>query len=467
MKSKILLIDDEVQLCQLMKMSIEAMGYSCDYCHSVDKAISKLSEKKFNAIITDLNLGAGGNGNDLVKYVAQNHPEIPIVVLTAYGSKTASVESLKLGAFDFTSKPIDDEQLKAILTNCIVNGNAQQNYKDGLVSKSILGESKPIQELKKKIIRFSQGQAPVFLHGESGVGKEVVARTIHELSNRSSGPFVPINCGAIPAALLESEFFGFKKGSFTGAVQDKTGLIHLAHGGTIFLDEIAELSMEMQVKLLRVLQEKTIRPIGSDKEIFVDFRVICATHQDLPKLIQEGKFRQDLFYRLFVMSLSIPPLRERGKDILLLAEEFKNNTCDKWSFQRKTFSNDVKNWLMRQTYHGNVRELQNIVERLVALSESNTITIEDVLEGDSNAIMAKATLIAKPNDSQPVNLNGSNEFNMELGLDTYMENIEKEAITQALKQTDNNIKNAASLLRIEVRALRYRLSKYDMETDRK
>ena len=459
MQPRVLLIDDEVQLCVLMQMNIQMIGYTCDYCHSVEDAFIKLQENKYSSILTDLNLGAGGSGLDIVKYVSANFPDTPVVVLTAYGSENASIEALKHGAFDFLSKPVPQEQLVSILEKSVNKRENSDSFLNGLVSENILGNSEKMIELKTYITKLAQGQAPVYLYGESGVGKEVIAKTIHKLSNRNRGAFVPINCGALPQDLLESELFGYKKGAFTGATSNKIGLIQLAHGGTLFLDEIAELPMIMQVKLLRVLQEKKIRPLGSDKEESVDFRLITATHQNLQKLIEEGKFREDLYFRLYVMNVNIPPLRDRGTDILLLAESFKNKHYDNWALPRKPFTEDAKLWLLKQRYKGNIRELQNIIERAVTFSDYPEITLAEF-----ESINAHQKTVNKP--TQPKSETNLSDFQLaalfENGLEQYIGEIEKNILSQILSQNKHNKTEAAKILKLSLRSIRYRLEKYGL-----
>lgn len=459
MPPRVLLIDDEVQLCVLMQMNIQKLGYTCDYCHSVGEAIVKLKQNKYSSILTDLNLGVGGSGLDIVKYVYANHPDTPVIVLTAYGSEKASVEALKEGAFDFLSKPIPQEQLISILDKSVHKRENSDSFLNGLVSESILGDSVKMVELKANITKLAQGQAPVYLYGESGVGKELIANTIHKLSNRNKGAFVPINCGAVPQDLLESELFGYKKGAFTGATSDKVGLIQLAHGGTLFLDEIAELPLMMQVKLLRVLQEKKIRPIGSEEELSVDFRLITATHQNLQNMIEEGKFREDLFFRLYVMAINIPPLRERGADILLLAESIKNKHYDNWSLPRKQFTEEAKLWLLNQPFKGNIRELQNVIERAVTFSDHPQITLADFDRIESNQKSFNKPLLQK-------NETILNELELsallEGGLENYIDSIERNILSQIMTQNKNNKTEAAKTLKLSLRSMRYRLEKHGL-----
>ena len=318
----VLLVDDEEDLCLLMQMTLARMGIKTHLAYRVEQAKKFFSEFQYDACLTDLNL-PDGNGLDLVKHVTQTYPNTPIAVLTAYGNMDIAIEALKAGAFDFVSKPVNQNHLDQLIQKALNRPQPEQEAAESaLENKLLIGRSSPIQQLRIALKKIARSQAPVFITGESGTGKEVVANLVHRLSNRSEGPFIAINCGAIPAELMESELFGHKKGSFTGAMQDKQGLILSAHGGSLFLDEIAELPLNMQVKLLRAVQEKKIRPVGSEQEIDVDFRVISASHQDLELLVQQGRFRQDLFFRIHVMDIVLPPLRERGQDILLLANHF-------------------------------------------------------------------------------------------------------------------------------------------------
>jgi two-component system response regulator PilR (NtrC family) len=313
--------------------------------------------------------------------------------------------------------------------------------------------------------KIARSQAPVFITGESGTGKEVVANLVHRLSNRNEGPFIAINCGAIPTDLLESELFGHKKGSFTGATQDKQGLIQSAHGGSLFLDEIAELPLNMQVKLLRAVQEKSIRPIGSETEIDVDFRVISASHQDLESLVQQGKFRQDLFFRIHVMDLVLPPLRERGQDILILAQHFIQKVSREWEIPAKALTPRAKEFLLAQYYPGNVRELRNIIERAITLSDEDYIDVQHL----QSAPLRRSVQMQTPSVDQM--LTTSSELTLsskklpDEGLELYLENIEKEILLNALNITHWNRTLAAKKLGMSFRSLRYRLKKFGLDTD--
>lgn len=397
---------------------------------------------------------------------------MPVAVISAYGNMDVAVAALKAGAFDFVSKPIQQSQLKALLEQALSSNINPITHLDlQIEDQMLLGQSTVMQNLKRTLRKLSRSQAPVYIAGESGTGKEVVARLIHQLSNRNEGPFIPVNCGAIPQELMESEFFGHKKGSFTGAHQDKIGLFQAANNGTLFLDEIAELPLAMQVKLLRAIQEKKIRPIGSDHEISVDIRILSATHKNLEQMVQEGKFRQDLFFRIHVIDVRIPPLRERGSDIILLAEHFLNQICADWQLDPMHLSSAAKDFLLQGYYEGNVRELRNVMERAVTLSDGHSIQVEHIqglrcqhvtpetlnsesFSQTSNAVLSEAVSTATPRTALPKE-----------GLEEYLANIEKRLLVQALDSTHWNRTLAAKKLGMSFRSLRYRLKKFELDSD--
>lgn len=378
-----LIVDDEEDLCTLMKLTLSKMNIDSEVAYDVFSAKKLLSTQGFNFCLTDLNL-PDGSGLDLVSFISESYPELPVAVITAHGSMDLAIEALKLGAFDFVNKPLELPRLRQIIGNALkVNApetfiTQQTDTEKTHAGINLIGESEVIVTLRQTIRKLARSQAPVFLQGESGTGKEVVARQIHELSPRGSdGEFVPVNCGAIPSELMESEFFGHKKGSFTGAVSDKQGLFQMAHGGTLFLDEVADLPLNMQVKLLRAIQEKKIRPIGSQQEVAVDIRLLSATHKNLAKLVEQGLFRQDLFYRINVIELKLPSLVERGDDILLLADYFIHQISLDWHDDNPpTLSNVAKAALLSHSFPGNVRELRNILERALTLCEGEDILPE-------------------------------------------------------------------------------------------
>ncbi|TCB33624.1 sigma-54-dependent Fis family transcriptional regulator [Acinetobacter sp. ANC 4910] len=461
----VLFVDDEEDLCTLMQMMLSRMGIETHVAYRLAQAKKMLSEHHYDVCFTDLNL-PDGSGLELVEEISQRYPQLPVAVLTAYGNMDIAIAALKAGAFDFVSKPIKQTHLEQLLQKALNNPVQQQaSSEDALEQRMLIGQSVPIQQLRVTLKKIARSQAPVFITGESGTGKEVVANLVHRLSNRNEGPFIAINCGAIPSDLLESELFGHKKGSFTGATQDKQGLIQSAHGGSLFLDEIAELPLNMQVKLLRAVQEKTIRPIGSDTEIDVDFRVISASHQDLESLVQQGKFRQDLFFRIHVMDLVMPPLRERGQDILILAQHFIHKVCSEWEIEVKALTARAKDFLLAQYYPGNVRELRNIIERAITLSDEDYIDVQHLQSAPLRRSVYTPVSSIEQMLTTPSELTLAPRKLPDEGLELYLENIEKEILLNALNITHWNRTLAAKKLGMSFRSLRYRLKKFGLDTD--
>ena len=469
-QSLVLLVDDEPDLCTLMQMTLSRMGIKTHIAHHLQQARYFFTEYKYDACITDLNL-PDGSGLDLVRHVSEHYPKTPIAVLTAYGNMEIAISALKAGAFDFVSKPIDQMHLNQLMQKVLHVPQADAEVNLQLEHRMLIGDSDLIQKLREAIKKIARSQAPVFITGESGTGKEVVANLIHQLSNRSDCPFVAINCGAISDELIESELFGHIKGCFSGATQDKQGLIQASNGGSLFLDEIAELSMATQVKLLRAVQEKKIRPLGSDKEIEVDFRIISASHQDLERLVEQGKFRQDLFFRIHVMDIVLPPLRDHKSDIPALAAHFIAQICREWGIPNKKLTEKALNFLIQQQYPGNVRELRNIVERAITLSDDDRIDLQH-LQSAPMRVLQK---------TEPNNATASNEAVTHIstvdkaksdalqipeeGLEQFLENVEKEVLLNALNQTHWNRTLAAKKLGMTFRSLRYRLKKFGLDTD--
>lgn len=466
-KPLVLFVDDEEDLCMLMQMSLSRMGIDSHIANGVQQAKQLLEKNQYDACLTDLNM-PDGSGLQLVSYISQYHPQSPVAVLSAYGNMDIAIAALKAGAFDFVSKPVNQIELQHLLNQALNRPiYAADAPKQQLIEEQmLLGQSPTIQHLRQTIQKIARSQAPVFIHGESGTGKEVVANLVHSLSNRSHGAFIAINCGAIPSELMESELFGHKKGSFTGANQDKQGLIQAAHGGSLFLDELAELPLTMQVKLLRAVQEKRIRPIGSDSEIEVDFRIISATHQNLEQLVQQGKFRQDLFFRIHVMDIQLPPLRERGDDILLLAQHFIEKISQEWQIARKNLSATAANFLLQQHFPGNVRELRNLMERALTLCDSTEIEVEHLQASTlrSSSIAVIEATVANPSIPQQPALQAKQKLPQE-GLEQHLENIEKQILLDALNMTHWNRTLAAKKLGMSFRSLRYRLKKFGLDTD--
>lgn len=438
-KNRILIIDDEPDIRELLTITLSRMGLLCDTAANFAQGISSIKENNYSLVLTDMRL-PDGDGIELVKFIQKNKPQIPVAVITAFGNVEGAVNTLKAGAFDYVSKPIDLKMLKELVNTALATHNQEAIHHEGLI-----GESKVMHHLRENIYKLSRNQAPVFIHGESGVGKELVARLIHANGPRKDKPFIPVNCGAIPSELMESEFFGHKKGSFTGAIADKTGLFVAAHGGTLFLDEIAELPITMQVKLLRAIQEKAIKPVGELYETPVDVRILSASHKNLLEEINEGTFRQDLYYRINVIELYVPPLAERLSDIPELADALLKKLAKN---QNRTPVSISKECIERlKTYHfpGNVRELENILERAMALCEGTKIELAD--------LQLPAVTIEKNSPINPGNAD----------LAGILQDQEKELILEALEKTKWNRTAAARLLGVSFRTLRYRLKKLGLE----
>lgn len=445
-KFSALIVDDEPDICELLSLTLNRMEVDTTAVQSMQAALTSLREASFDMCISDMRL-PDGDGIELVEYVQKKLPNLPIAIITAHGNMECAIRALKAGAFDFVSKPVDIHVLRSM-----VNAALKLSVKGATpkpATHELLGDSAAMHEIRAKIGKLARSQAPVYISGESGTGKELVARLMHEKGPRAEFPFVAVNCGAIPEDLMESEFFGHKKGSFTGAVNDKEGLFQAANAGTLFLDEIAELPLHMQVKLLRALQEKSIRPVGSAKEIAIDVRVLSATHENLANLVEDGRFRQDLYYRINVIGLHVPPLRERVSDIPLLARHFLARFIDHPNEEAPQLSTDSMAALASYHFPGNVRELENVLERAITLCEGNTITPEDLQ-------LSSVREIDGSNRGSKANLPG-------LQLENYLDTIEKEAIVKALEQTGYNKTAAARLLGITFRALRYRLKKLGLD----
>ena len=380
MTTTALVVDDEVDLCRLMQITLTKMGIKSDVAYTLSQAKAYWQENDYDFCLTDLKL-PDGSGLELVKHISTSSTT-PIAVITAHGSMDLAIEALKLGAFDFVNKPLElprlrqlvESALKVIHQDNAAKSTPERSPEQQMLDSRLIGDSAVMHPLKNTILKLARSQAPVFLSGASGTGKEVVARLIHDLSPRRDGSFVPVNCGAIPSELMESEFFGHKKGSFTGAVADKQGLFQQANGGTLFLDEVADLPLAMQVKLLRAIQEKTVRAIGDTKELPVDIRILSATHKDLNQLVQAGNFRQDLYYRINVIELKLPTLNARRDDIPVLAKHFLILIADEWQLDSPPLLTEAAcARLQHHDFAGNVRELRNVLERAITLAETSTI----------------------------------------------------------------------------------------------
>jgi len=450
----ILVVDDEPDIRELLEITLSRMNLVSYAAANVREAKALLENEQFDLCLTDMKL-PDGTGIELVEHIQAQFPHIPVAVITAYGSMEAAIKALKAGAFDFVSKPIDLKLLRGLVDSALKVANIpiDQSSQTSAKQQKLLGESEAMQVLRGKIDRLARSQAPVYLRGESGVGKELVAKQIHALGPRSANHFVPVNCGAIPAELMESEFFGHIKGSFTGAVNDKEGLFQAANSGTLFLDEIAELPIHMQVKLLRAIQEKAIKPIGGQKEIPVDVRILSATHKNLAEEVETGHFRQDLYYRINVIELNIPPLRERMSDLSILAKFMLVKISAQNDDTLFSLTEDALEKLKEYSFPGNIRELENILERAATLCESEKITAADLDLPESKSTTASDQ--ADPNESS-ITLSVDQ-------LEDYLIQKERKAIIAALEKTRWNKTAAAKLLGITFRQLRYRLQKLELE----
>jgi len=453
-KNQVLIVDDEPDIRELLELTLGRMNLETRAAANIEEAHHLLEQFKFDLCLTDMRL-PDGNGIDLVRHIQGKDPQMPVAVITAHGSMEAAISALKAGAFDFVSKPLDINDLRNIVRSALKVGQGQAAKPDIARpgSQKLLGQSQAIERVRVLIDKLARGQAPVYIHGESGTGKELVARLIHELGPRATGPFIPVNCGAIPEALMESEFFGHKKGSFTGAMADKDGLFKAADGGTLFLDEVGDLPLHMQVKLLRAIQEKSVRPVGGQSEVKVDVRILSATHKDLQQLVQEGKFRQDLFYRLNVIELHVPSLRERPGDIVLLAEHLCLRLAQTLGMPTPSLTHEAVSALQQYDFPGNVRELENILERAMTLCDGREITVGDLHLPNAHG-MAGTDAGNPAMASAPVN---------DETLDEYLARVEEIAIREALERTNQNKTAAAKLLGITFRALRYKLEKLGIE----
>lgn len=467
----VLIIDDEPDIRELLEITLLRMGLDTVTAGDVQGALEKIEKYQPNLCLTDMKL-PDGNGIDIVRYLQKNYPHIPVAVITAFGSMDTAVAALKAGAYDFVSKPVDLPKLRELIQTALklsagkgrqTNDHADEAESDH--SSGILGHSPAMQQLKSTIGKLARSQAPVYIHGESGSGKELVAHQIHLQGSRLKAPFVPVNCGAIPENLMESEFFGHKKGSFTGAVADKQGLFQAAHRGTLFLDEVADLPLTMQVKLLRAIQEGAVKPVGGLEEIPVDVRILSATHKSLEHEVAAGRFRQDLYYRLNVIKLKVPPLRERQDDILLLADFFLHKIAERWQMPPIRLSPAARAELAAYAFPGNVRELENILERASTLCDNNTIQPDDLqLPGMSSE--SAPDLLVKPapviltiaspvaHVPEPEKLPAWNPVD---------EDAERDLILRALDQTRWNRTKAAEVLGMTFRQLRYRIQKYGLD----
>ncbi len=448
-KPAVLIVDDEPDLCELLTITLQRMNLSPRSADGVGVAQRLLKTEHFDLCLTDMQL-PDGNGLELVEWMQQYTPNVPVAVITAHGNMETAVRALKLGAYDFVSKPLDLIGLRKLVSTALKLSETSES--DTVVfGPRLLGNSPAMQHLREMIMRVARSQAPVHISGESGTGKELVAKLIHQSGPRRDQPFVPVNCGAIPTELMESELFGHKRGSFTGAVSDKKGLIQSAEGGSLFLDEIADLPLHMQVKLLRVIQEKSVRPIGEQQETGIDVRILSATHKNLAQLVAEGKFREDLYYRVNVIELRVPALRERPEDVPELAEAVLRRLGRRMKIPVPVLGKEALAALVSYSFPGNVRELENILERAITLSTGGEVGVGDIQLRPTPAVASSAS---------PVSGTAADAVS---GLGDQLEDIEREAIVKALEQTRYNKTAAAKRLGMTFRALRYRIKKLGIE----
>jgi two-component system, NtrC family, response regulator PilR len=475
----VLVIDDERDIRELLTITLGRMDLKVDAVGTVAEARHALGEHHYDLCFTDMRL-PDGSGQEVIELIAAEYDDTPVAMITAYGNVDAAVTALKAGAFDFVSKPVDIQMLRRLVRTALKlaeekRTGASPSSTAGGSSNRLIGDSATMEQVRSTIGKLARNQAPVYIAGESGVGKELVARLIHEQGPRATGPFIPVNCGAIPSELMESEFFGHRKGSFTGAVADKEGLFQAAHGGTLFLDEVAELPLHMQVKLLRAIQEKAVRPIGAREEVAVDVRILSATHKNLAALVDQGQFRQDLFYRINVIELRVPPLRERRGDVPLLADFVLRQLAAKSKSDTPArLLPEARQALEDYDFPGNVRELENILERAVAMCDGDRIDASDLMlpqrpprQGHaaeapvaaSHAQHAPSGYAHAPAAAAPPAQAPSSE----LGLDDYISSLERTAIMKALEESRYNKTAAARKLGITFRALRYKLKKLGID----
>jgi two-component system response regulator PilR (NtrC family) len=471
---RILVVDDEADLRELLEITLLKMGLDVDSAATVREARSLLAATPYALVLTDMRL-PDGLGLELVREVAAHYRSTPIAVITAYGSAENAVVALKAGAFDYVSKPVVLDELRTMVRSALKLSDggaakpAGQGTEQGGGSR-LLGQSQAMQALRAQIGRLARSQAPIAINGESGSGKELAAREIHAQSARANKPFVAVNCGAIPEALMEAEFFGYRKGAFTGANDERDGFFQAANGGTLMLDEVADLPLAMQVKLLRAIQERRVRKIGATAEEAVDVRIISATHKDLAKLVENGQFRQDLFYRLNVIELTLPPLRERLDDLPLLVDAVLARLAGPDVSHRARLGEGVLAALQGYAFPGNVRELENVLERALAFADDGVIEVGDLLlkgarVGDAAAPAAPVAAVPAPSaavpsadTAQPAPAGGELPSN----LPDYLSQVERDIILRALTQTQFNRTQAASLLGISVRQLRYQMQKLNI-----
>lgn len=469
MPDRVLIVDDEPDIRELLEITLGRMSLITESASNLATANELLREKSFSLCLTDMRL-PDGDGITLVEYIQKHLSHMPVAVITAHGNTETAIKALKSGAFDFLSKPVDLQKLRDLVTSALRLSRQKGAALLGSTTAptrqvSISGHSDTIRELRAQISRLARSQAPVYINGESGSGKELAARSIHIQSARADGPFIAVNCGAIPAELMESELFGHTKGSFTGADKDKVGLFQTAAGGTLFLDEVADLPLHMQVKLLRVIQEKSVRPVGSQVEIPTDVRLLSASHKNLVDEVNQQRFRQDLYYRINVIELSVPSLKERSEDIPDIVQQLLSRIAQDNSLEvTPEISSDALSILCEYSFPGNVRELENILQRALMLSENKRI-VPSNLDLTQNATSISTLGNNEPTLAQQPSQETDTEFvlDADFSLEKHLESIEKRAIKQALLEARWNKTAAAQLLGMSFRSLRYRMKKLDLE----
>ena len=444
-RQKVLIVDDEPDIRELLEITLGRMKLDTASAKNITDARAILERESFDLCLTDMRL-PDGSGLELINFIQQRMPQLPVAMITAFGSLETAVQALKAGAFDYLTKPVDLPRLRELVGTALRLSGPTPTA-PGTSETQLLGESPPMRALRGQIAKLARSQAPVYISGESGSGKERVARLIHEQGPRAGRPFVPVNCGAIPSELVESEFFGHRRGSFTGAIEDKQGLFQAAQGGTLFLDEVADLPLPMQVKLLRAIQEKAVRPVGSQQEISLDVRILSATHRDLAAEVSAGTFRQDLYYRLNVIELQVPALRERREDIGALATHMLERLARDAGLAPATLGDDALARLKSYRFPGNVRELENMLERAYTLCEGDVIRPADLRLADAPAATATG-------EASLANI---------ANLEDHLESIERQLIMQALEETRWNRTAAAERLGLSFRSMRYRLKKLGID----
>jgi two-component system response regulator PilR (NtrC family) len=462
-RPRALVVDDEPHIRELLEITLARMDVSAECAENLERAYLALQREVPDLCLTDMRL-PDGSGLDLVRHVSHHHPDLPVAVITAHGDVHSAVESLKAGAFDFVTKPVDLPVLRNLVNTALRLGQSRRT-----ATRTLIGDSALMRELRATIAKLARSQAPVFISGESGTGKELAARMIHDQGPRSGGPFMPVNCGAIPADLMESELFGHRRGAFTGAVSDKPGLFQAADGGTLFLDEVAEMPLATQVKLLRAIQEKRVRPVGAENEVGVDVRILSASHRDLGRLVRDGAFREDLYYRLDVITLTIPPLRERMEDVPELAGHILARLCGGGALPE--LDAGALAALAAHDFPGNVRELENLLERATAMRESGRIKADDLGLDPATRVRehARADLTVRAETavgaaaSVPERSPPAPALSLDGTLDQVLEAVERQTILNALEQVRWNKTRAAKRLGISFGALRYRMQKLGLD----